>query len=147
MHQTVIVRLSRCLTCFAVDVWCRLLDSKPLECICHDSPSRAVWGLKLTPWWRKCSDYTSHLLYGKGKERYISVVQSGTATHWNSSASSTTQHRAELSNQSSHHQLRIINMCKLLHLQHFYCILFIAYTHAVRPGGQQNILKGRHFVS
>lgn len=57
---------------------------------------------------------TLHIYCTGKKQRYISVVQRRTATHWNSSASSTTQHRAELSNQSSHHQLRIINICSTL---------------------------------
>lgn len=69
---------------------------------------------------------TLHIYCTGKKQQYISVVQCRTATHWNSSASSTTQHRAELSNQSSHHQLRIINICKLLGwiglLHTIYCI-------------------------
>lgn len=41
--------LSCCLTCFVADVWCRVLESGPWECLFHNFPSQAVQGLKLTP--------------------------------------------------------------------------------------------------
>lgn len=144
MHRTVISWLSWCLTCFVVDVWCRLLDSQPLECICHNSPSRAVWGLKLTPWGEN-GKVTLHVDFtGKnsktfllrslgwphietvGRHRCLSLFDLTSDKYawklwqfW--ICRTTTQHGLNYQTRVPNQQFTIITISKWLDLQHLHC--------------------------